>query len=562
LTINSTLCQIRELAYLLPTLSCDRCGQMAPRYSTTTRVALDIDLDHPVLLLITVSVHFCPSCRHYFRAQPPFLRPDASYTNRVIQKAVQAVNHDGMAFRRVADRLARDFWVRPSEGSLRRWCRIASQHLDLALDYLPWVVQEFSGVLCVDEVYQGDLALLLAVDPAAPSGDRLVGYQLVTGTVKQADIEGLLTRLCAAGIQPDQVITDGSSLYPNLLKQIWPAAAHQLCLFHETRRVTEAVQQVVRAVRGTLPKLPPAAPAPSPDQGVTRRRDSILLGRPRTRPLPDDPSDPLVQQWRARQAALERAKAQVHALHQRKVPIRAIARQTGRSRSTIDIWLQQPAPDLDPSDVVTLLENVHPAVQPRQLPPPPAGWASWEDLQAVRSTLADRRYLMLRRPDHLTTTEQALIDQALASPVGGALQVARSFLEDWYGFWTDEHGQRRIVAEARARYEAWQTNSAYQQVAPLQQVIKAVDGARFEQLSHFLKHPTWEATNNGAERVGRRFRQLQGPHFNLRTARSIEQALTAQSYRHYETATQPASPPSGRSGRGRKPASAGQVMAL
>jgi len=535
---------------------------MAPRYSTTTRVALDIDLDHPVILLIAVSVHYCPPCRHYFRAQPPFLRPDASYTNRVIQKAVQAASHDGMAFRRVADRLARDFWVRPSEGSIRRWCRIASQHLDLAVDYLPWVVQEFSGVLCVDEVYQGDLALLVAVDPAASSGDRLVGYQLVSGTVKQTDIEGLLTRLRAAGIQPDQVITDGSSLYPNLLKQIWPAAAHQRCLFHETRRLTEAVQQVVRTVRATLPKLAPAAPSASPEQAVTRRNDSILLGRPRTRPLPDDPTDPIVQQWQARQAALERAKAQVHALHQRNVPIRAIARQTGRSRSTIDIWLQQPAPHLDPSDVVTLLSDVHPAVQPRQLPPPPAGWASWEDLQAVRATLASRRYLMLRRPDHLTTTEQILIDQALASPVGGALQVARSFLEDWYGFWTDEHGQRRTVMEAQARYQTWCTNSAYQQVTPLQQVIKAVDAARFEQLSHFLKHPTWEATNNGAERMGRHFRQLQGPHFNLRTARSIEQALTAQSYRQYETATQPASPPSGRSGRGRKPASARQVIAL
>ena len=115
--------------------------------------------------------------------------------------------------------------------------------------------------------------------------------------------------------------------------------------------------------------------------------------------------------------------------------------------------------------------------------------------------------------------------------------------------------------EAQARYQAWCTNSAYQQLARLQQVIKAVDAARFEQLSHFLKHPTWEATNNRAERVGRRFRQLQAPHFNLRTARSIEQALAAQSYRHYETATQPASPPSGRSRRGRKPTSARQVIA-
>jgi hypothetical protein len=251
----------------------------------------------------------------------------------------------------------------------------------------------------------------------------------------------------------------------------------------------------------------------------------------------------------------------VHALHQRNVPLRAIARQTGRSRSTIDIWLQQPAPDLEQSDVVTLLSDVRPAVQPRQLPPPPAGWASWEDLQAVRATLASRRYLMLRRPDHLTGSEQALIDQALASPSGPALQVARSFLEDWYGFWTDETGQRRTVVDAQARYQAWCTNSAYQHVAPLQQVIKAVSAARFEQLSHFLKHATWEATNNGAERVGRRSRQLQGPHFNLRTPESIARALTAQSRRHYEIATQPAGPPPGRSGRGRKPASARQVIA-
>jgi hypothetical protein len=163
----------------------------------------------------------------------------------------------------------------PSEGSIRRWCQSASQQIDLAVDYLPWLVQEFSGVLCVDEVYQGDLALLVAVDPAAPDGDRLVAYQLITGTVKQADIERLLTRLRAAGIQPDQVITDGSSLYPSLLKPIWPAAAHQLCLFHETRHVTEAVQQVVRAIRATLPKLPPAALTPRSESAChsTKRFD-------------------------------------------------------------------------------------------------------------------------------------------------------------------------------------------------------------------------------------------------------------------------------------------------
>ena len=176
MAINQTVCQVREVAYLLPTIPCDRCQHPAARFSTAERVAIDLDLDRPTLLLITVSVHFCPNCQHYFRVQPPFLRPDASYTNRVVATAVAAVYQDGMAMRRVPDRLARDFWLRPSEASIRLWCRAYRTRFDFATDYQAWVVQAFSGVLCVDEVYQGQLAFLFAVDPAAPDGDRLIGY--------------------------------------------------------------------------------------------------------------------------------------------------------------------------------------------------------------------------------------------------------------------------------------------------------------------------------------------------------------------------------------------------
>jgi hypothetical protein len=203
LTINQTVCQVREVAYLLPTIACDRCQQMAARFSTAERVAIDLDLDRPTLLLITVSVHFCAACRHYFRAQPPFLRPDASYTNRVVATAVAAVYHDRMAMRRVPDRLARDFWIRPSEASIRQWCHAYRTRFDFATDYQPWVVQEFSGVLCVDEVYQGQIAILLAVDPAAPDGDRLIGYQLLQGDVDAAMVEHFLQRLREAGLHPD-----------------------------------------------------------------------------------------------------------------------------------------------------------------------------------------------------------------------------------------------------------------------------------------------------------------------------------------------------------------------
>src|SRR5687768_6153868 len=121
--VQHTPCRLREMCWSVRTLPCDRCGHTAGRVGTAARTAIDLDLDQPVLLLVTVSVHHCRRCRQYFRAQPPFLRRNAVYANRVVTKAVQAVFHDGLAMRRVAERLARDFWVRPSEAMIRCWCR-------------------------------------------------------------------------------------------------------------------------------------------------------------------------------------------------------------------------------------------------------------------------------------------------------------------------------------------------------------------------------------------------------------------------------------------------------
>jgi hypothetical protein len=75
--LNHTSCTIREVHWSQPSLACDRCQQPAQRIGTARRTAIDVDLDGPVLLTVTVSVHRCAACCHTFRAQPPFLRPDA-----------------------------------------------------------------------------------------------------------------------------------------------------------------------------------------------------------------------------------------------------------------------------------------------------------------------------------------------------------------------------------------------------------------------------------------------------------------------------------------------------
>jgi hypothetical protein len=147
----------------------------------------------------------------------------------------------------------------------RRWCASGAAPTPtrsiFAVDYQLWVVANFSGILCVDEVYQGDLALLLAADPAAPDGDCLVGYTLLPKTreVDQGMVKAFVDQLRTAGIAPDQIITDDSRLYPSVLAETWPTAMQPLCLFHATRRVVHAVNDVVKQVRRSLPTPPPAS---------------------------------------------------------------------------------------------------------------------------------------------------------------------------------------------------------------------------------------------------------------------------------------------------------------
>lgn len=554
--INQSAVSVRRVRWVNPGAACDRCGRLAPRVWDVDRSAIDIDLDRPVLLQVTVSVHHCAACQHYFRAQPPFLRRDATYANRVVAKAVASVFRDGMAFTRVAQRLAGDFWVQPSERMIRLWCRAYTDALSLDGDYQQWIVEEFSGVLCVDEVYQDRLALLVAVDPAAPGGDRLVGYQLVHGAVQQTDVAQLLDRLRDAGIAPDEVITDASPLYPAVLRAVWPTAAHQLCLFHETRLVVDAVAQVIREVRAALPKAPP----------IQRP-----MGRFRAEPPPAaDPAGPSYD--RRTRVAL------VHRLHREGYSQRAIARLTGHSRRMIPRWLREAADDetapaddspkpagAAPAASAVAAEPPVPLTDPScatsppnwrarpTSPPPPAPWTNWEQVHTAIEDLRTHRFLLLRRPEHLSDAERIHVQRLLDSPGADHLRRARCFLEDWYAIPADADGNRRAPEDARERWRRWRENPAYQPVAPLRRVVQRMGEERAAQVLAFLQRSGWEATNNGAERVARQFRHLQAACFTLRTDRAIEGMIKAWASSTKRACTTRAAPIL-RSLRGRHPA--------
>lgn len=146
---------------------------------------------------------------------------------------------------------------------------------------------------------------------------------------------------------------------------------------------------------------------------------------------------------------------------------------------------------------------------------------------------------MVRRPEHLDVNEEARLRALLESPIGIDLRVARHFLTAWYAIGQDEMGKRRDTVGAHECYETWQTNLEYRRLAPLRRIQQSIDAARFDRLSHFLRDPLWEATNNGGERMGRTFRHRQKPHFNLRTTTSIEEALRVRACLHHDAVTSP-----------------------
>jgi len=64
--------------------------------------------------------------------------------------------------------------------------------------------------------------------------------------------------LDARGLKVRGVTTDGSALYPDVIGELFPGAAHQVCQFHVLKEITKAVLHAVAKVRKELKaKQPP-----------------------------------------------------------------------------------------------------------------------------------------------------------------------------------------------------------------------------------------------------------------------------------------------------------------
>jgi len=58
-SVNLAECRVCQVAYRPSTMLCDRCQPPCESYSVAERHAIDLNLDHPGLLCVTVGVYRC-----------------------------------------------------------------------------------------------------------------------------------------------------------------------------------------------------------------------------------------------------------------------------------------------------------------------------------------------------------------------------------------------------------------------------------------------------------------------------------------------------------------------
>ena len=224
---------------------CPTCGRRGHRRHRYDRFVRSLAYGKVVWLHLFYAEYTARcDCRKYFRSCPSQVCPKAEYDNLVREAVLNRILDDGLNVQRTLAAMKRDFLLELSSGFI--------------YDCLEWGLarlsqpgqrrtsrEQFSGVLCVDELHLGEYTLLLATDPII---DRVIGYSLVKVN-DQPHMRCFLRTLQYWGYQPKVVVTDGSPLYPAVLAEVWPAARHQLCVFHVLQDINAKVLDAVRRLR-------------------------------------------------------------------------------------------------------------------------------------------------------------------------------------------------------------------------------------------------------------------------------------------------------------------------
>jgi len=151
-------------------------------------------------------------------------------------------------------------------------------------DFLDWALAAFSGYVAADELYDGPFCMLSAVDNRRY---KRILYDVLDHAPDHDDIRAFLGRLKTALVARDLTLlgitTDGSSLYPTPLAEVFRGVPHQRCQFHIVKDIVKAVVGVVSSERKRLaakhPKLRRGRPSTPAAKQAARTKKRLAAQR-------------------------------------------------------------------------------------------------------------------------------------------------------------------------------------------------------------------------------------------------------------------------------------------
>lgn len=139
---------------------------------------------------------------------------------------------------------------RSRTGSRRRGKKAEA---DITGEYLDKALADFSGYIAADELYDGPFCVLFIVDNHR---FKRLYYEVLDHNPTHKDIIRFFKRfqriLHKYGLSLKGATTDGSSLYPEPLAEVFGDIEHQICQFHVLQEITKAILKAVARVRKTL----------------------------------------------------------------------------------------------------------------------------------------------------------------------------------------------------------------------------------------------------------------------------------------------------------------------
>lgn len=228
---------------------CSKCGKFGKRQRTRQRTVRDLAHKQPALLTIVYGVYLATcACAKYFSAVVDGVALRWGYTEAVRKKVVDLLVRDHLSVYKVQQHLSEDFRLEVSVGFVHDCFRWAYQRIDRAA-YWAWVLKNFSGVLCIDEVHDSGRTILVATDPV----NDLTVLFLVVPENSQRNMNRFLDLLKRRGLNIRVAISDGSPLYKKALVERWSGLEHQLCVFHFLKDQMTDILKALRSIRDHLP---------------------------------------------------------------------------------------------------------------------------------------------------------------------------------------------------------------------------------------------------------------------------------------------------------------------